>query len=66
MAAAAAATATATMTGLLDTLVSVAAGALPLMSREEMGVMMFAMTAMRVDINSEPGLVEGIFKKLHA
>lgn len=48
---------------LYETLVRVVAKAIPSMTMQEMGVMMFSMTSMRVNMN-EPSLVEEIFTRL--
>jgi hypothetical protein len=48
---------------LYQTLVHVVAEAIPSMTMQEMGVMMFSMTSMRADMN-EPSLVKEIYKKL--
>ena len=51
-------------TGLDEALLPVLAAAIPLMSMQELGLMMFAVTNMQLSL-SEPALVNEIFKKLN-
>ena len=50
---------------LYETVLVALVRSIPNMTMQELGVMMFAMTNMSVDMN-EPSLVGEIFKKLHA